>query len=229
MIKKIQDHFKTYYPREGCGIIGIVKGKKKWFPCDNIAEEGDFAINPTEYLAIRKKADIYAIVHSHPDGTCEPSENDIKYCNVMGVRYWIFSYPSMDFYELEPQEYCNELIGREYEFGVTDCLEAVRDHYKKLGIQLPTRLPYIDDWWEKGYNYFTEEHINEWGFKKVENPKPHDVLVFRVGADVPNHCGVYLGDSLFYHHAVNRLSCRENLYPLWKKYLVGIYRYERIN
>jgi cell wall-associated NlpC family hydrolase len=51
-------------------------------------------------------------------------------------------------------------------------------------------------------------------------------LIFTMGANVPNHCGVYTGNDIFFHHAVNRLSCRENLYPLWKKYLTGIYRYE---
>lgn len=227
MIDEIAEHFKKWYPREGCGIVGIVKGKKKWFPCDNISEGEDFAIDPTEYLKIRRKADLYAIVHSHPDASCEPSENDRKYCNVLGVRYWIFSYPSMDFFELEPKEYYNELIGRNYEFGVTDCLEALRDHYKKyLNIELRARDTYLDDWWEKGHNYFSEEHINEWGFKRVDNPRSHDLLVFKMGADVPNHCGVYIGNDVFYHHAVNRLSCREHLYPMWKKYLVGVYRYE---
>ena len=43
MIDEIQQHFEGVYPREGCGIIGIVRGKKEWFPCKNIAEdEKDF-------------------------------------------------------------------------------------------------------------------------------------------------------------------------------------------
>lgn len=226
MIHDIAEHFEKEYPREGCGIIAIVQGKKHWFPCTNVALDGDFAIDPNEYFEIRKRYDIYAIVHSHPDGTCKPSENDIKYCNAMGVRYWIFSYPGMDLEIVEPKEYYNELLGKEYEFGVYDCLEAVRAHYKKyLGIELQKRLPYLDDWWKHGHDYFTEEHIAEWGFHKVEELKSHDILVFKMGADVSNHCGVYIGNSIFYHHAVNRLSCKENLYPLWKKYLVGIYRY----
>lgn len=227
MIEEIEAHFEKEYPKEGCGIIGIVKGKKQWFPCKNLADRNeDFIIDPTEYLNIRKKADVFAIVHSHPDGEAVPSENDIKFCNVLGVKYWIFSYPGMDYYELEPKTYYNELLGREYKFGTFDCYEAVRDHYKKyLSINL-NRLTYVDDWWEKGFDYFTDEHIKEMGFRRVDNPKNHDVLVFKMGANVPNHCGVYLGNDIMYHHAVNRLSCRENLYPLWKKYLVGIYRYD---
>jgi len=228
MIDEIQEHFRKWYPKEGCGIIGIVKGKKEWFPCDNLADnEEDFILDPKQYIQIRKKADIYAIVHSHPDSSPEPSEHDIKHCNVLGVKYWIFSYPEMDLFELEPKQVFNNLIGREYEFGVYDCLEAGRDYYKKyLNIDLPKRSTYLDDWWEHGHNYFTDEHIKEWGFSKVDKAKPNDLLIFTLGAKVPNHCGIYIGDDVFFHHAANRLSCRESLYPLWIKYLTGIYRYD---
>ena len=150
-------------------------------------------------------------------------------------EYIIKSYPSVDKVLLKQNTSpykeiivkVNDLIGREYEFGKFDCLEACKDYYKEhLGLQLQNRLPYLDDWWEHGHNYFTDEHIEEWGFKKVEELQPNDLLIFTMGASVPNHCGVYIGNDVFFHHAVNRLSCRENLYPLWKKYLTGIYRYD---
>ena len=88
------------------------------------------------------------------------------------------------------------------------------------------RLPFEDDWWEKGLDYFTDEYISTWGFEKIEdNMQEGDFLVFTIKALVGNHCGVYLGDDIFYHHAENRISCRENLYPFWKKYISGVYRY----
>ena len=69
--------------------------------------------------------------------------------------------------------------------------------------------------------------IESYGYKRVEgNMQPNDVLIFTIRENVPNHCGVYLGDDIFYHHAENRLSCRENLYPFWKQYITGIYRHE---
>lgn len=228
MINDIQEHFEKEYPREACGIIGIVKGKKQYFPCNNLAKEDeDFILDPTDYISIKRKADIFAIVHNHIDATNEASANDKKYCNSLGIPYYIFSYPDMQLNILEPEVKVNALIGREYEFGKFDCLESARDYYKEyLEVELQRRLPYLDDWWEHGHNYFTDEHIKEWGFTKVEDLKPHDLLIFTMGALVPNHCGVYIGNDIFFHHAVNRLSCRENLYPLWKKYLTGIYRYE---
>lgn len=227
MLEEIQEHFEKEYPREGCGIIGIVKGKKKWFPCTNVAEtEQDFIMSSEDWFSVRQQADILAIVHSHPDSSNEPSESDINNCNALGVPYWIFSYPDMELNIVDPKFKSYPLIGREYEFGVRDCFEAMRDWLATEKIYIAQRAAFEDDWWEKGLNYFTEETIGLWGFKEVFTPQKNDLLIFQVGADVPNHCGVYLGNDIFFHHAVNRLSCRESLYPFWIQHLVGIYRHE---
>ena len=226
-LEAIQQHFREWYPKEGCGVIGVVKGKSKWFPCENLAmQDEDFVINPDDFNKANMESDIIGIVHSHVHGSPQPSYNDVKHCNALGIPYYIFSYPNMELEMLRPRRVINELAGREYEFGIFDCLEAVRDHYsQKLNIELRKREPYLDDWWEKGEDYFTAKHIKEWGFKPVDNLKENDVLIFNMGASVGTHCGVYLYDDIFFHHAVNRLSCKENLYPLWKKHLTGIYRY----
>lgn len=226
MIEDIKKHFEKEYPREGCGIIAIVKGKKVWFPCQNVAEDdSDFILSSKDYFAIYKKADIFAIVHSHPDSSSEPSENDINYCNAIGIPYYIFSYPSMDLTILEPKVKSYPLVGREYKFGVKDCFEAMRDWLMSEGIKIPPRAPFEDFWWEKGLDYFTEDKIAQWGFKKVSSPKKNDLLVFSVNSKVPNHCGVYIGNDIMFHHALNRLSCRESIYPFWAQHLVGVYRH----
>lgn len=226
-LKEIEEHFEKWYPQEGCGVLAAVKGKTTWFPCDNVAEgENDFIIDSKQYINIGHRSDIIGIVHSHPDGTTEPSENDIKYCNAVGIPYYIFSYPEMDMEILQPIRTNKSLYGREYEFGVNDCFEAARDYYILKGLEIPNRPPFEDDWWEKDLDYFTDEYIGTWGFKKIEdNMQKGDLLIFTINALVGNHCGVYLGDDIFYHHAENRISCRENIYPFWKKYISGVYRY----
>ena len=227
MIEAIQEHFEKEYPREGCGVIGVVKGKKRWFPCENVAEDDDnFIISSKDYFDIKRKADIIAIVHSHPDASNEPSEHDINHCNAIGLPYYIFSYPDMELNIVEPKKNFTPLLGREYKFGVRDCFEAMRDWLADQNINIPPREPFEDNWWEKDLDYFTEENIARWGFKPVSTPQKNDLLIFQVSADVPDHCGVYLGNDVFYHHAENRLSCRESLYPMWHKYLVRVYRYE---
>ena len=134
MIEEIREHFASVYPAEGCGVIGIVKGKKKFFPCENVAvEEDDFVMSSTDYLKLKKSVDIFAIVHNHPHSSNEPSEMDVNNCNALGLPYYIFSYPDMELNILQPKSVANELIGREYEFGVTDCFEASRDWLKAQG------------------------------------------------------------------------------------------------
>lgn len=226
MIDEMQDHFKKEYPNEACGIIGIVKGKKHYFPCKNIAESGEeFVMSSSDYFTIKQKADILAIVHSHPDAECTPSKYDINACNALGIPYYIFSYPGMDLHIQEPVKNFNPLIGREYKFGERDCFEAMRDWLASEKIHIPPRAPFEDDWWEKGLNYFTEEIITKWGFQKVNTPQKNDLLIFQVTQNVPDHCGVYIGNDMFFHHAEKRLSCRESLLPFWAKKIVGIYRY----
>ena len=226
-LENIEKHFEVCHPKEGCCILGVVKGKSKWFPCENLAEEDeDFILNSDDFYKISLESDIIAIVHNHINGSPKPSENDRKHCNAIGIPYYIFSYPNMELEILKPRNAVNELAGREYSFGIFDCLTAVRDFYsQKLNIELRKREVYLDDWWEHGKDYFTPEHLNTWGFQPVDDLKENDVLIFSMGADVGTHCGVYLYDDVFFHHAVNRLSCKENIYPLWKKHLSGIYRY----
>lgn len=228
MVEEIEEHFASEYPREGCGIIGIVKGKKKFFPCRNVAEDNDdFILASEDYFSIKSRCDIYAIVHSHPDSTSKPSESDIENCNALGIPYYIFSYPDMDLTILQPKVRTNELFGREYKFGTSDCFEAMRDYLASKNITIPARAPFEDNWWKNGVDYFNKETIAEWGFYPVKDMKPNDLLIFQVESSVPAHCGVYIGNDLFFHHAIHRLSCRENLFPMWAKYLVGIYRHEK--
>ena len=227
MIDEIKQHFDSEYPKEGCGLIGIVKGRKRWFPCKNVAEyEEDFVMSSEDWFDTKKKADIFAIVHNHINSTNEPSENDTNNCNALGIPYYIFSYPELELNIVEPKQNFNPLIGREYKFGVSDCFEAMRDWLNKEGINIPKRAAFEDDWWLKGLDYFTEEIISGWGFKKVESAQKNDLLVFAVESSMGNHCGVYLGNDLFFHHAENRLSCRESIYPFWSKHIIGIYRHE---
>lgn len=227
MIDEIYSHFEKEYPREGCGIIGIVKGKKRWFPCKNDYEgEDNFIINSKDYFDVKKQADIFAIVHSHPDSSNAASQYDIDNCNALGIPYFIYSYPDMELNVVEPEKNFTPLIGREYNFGTADCFEAMRDWLLQEEIEIPPRDPFEDDWWEKGLDYFCDEIIEQWGFHKVTKPQKNDLLIFQVSEKVPDHCGVYLGNDVFFHHACGRLSCRESLYPFWMQKLVGIYRHE---
>lgn len=218
--KEIIEHLLDCYPEEGCGIILNVRGKLKWIPCDNIAEDklNTFKIDPTEYVKAKLMGDIHAIVHSHPDSTDGPSEKDIVTSNFLSIPYIVFTVPELQKFTHIPEYKEVPLLGRTYEFGKHDCWSLVRDYYRaNLDITLPT-LNFEDDWWEKGLNYF-DDLFDSFGFVEVEEPKINDVIIFNVYSQIPNHCGVYIGEGLFMHHAENRLSCRESLYSGWNKYI----------
>ena len=78
--------------------------------------------------------------------------------------------------------------------------------------------------YEKGINYF-EDLIEPWGCKVVKEPKVGDIIYFMIQSnnDIPNHCGVYLGEDIFMHHQEGRLSCRDFL-PKWNKYIRSFIR-----
>tara|TARA_E500000081_G_scaffold153086_2_gene186696 strand:- start:1073 stop:1771 length:699 start_codon:yes stop_codon:yes gene_type:complete len=228
LYEEIEQHFKKEYPREGCGVLAVVKGKKQWFPVKNIANNNDdFVMDSDEYIKIMLTSDIIGIVHNHIDASPEPGETDIQQCNVLGIPYYIFSYPEMELKVLQPENNYTDLYGREYKFGTVDCFEAMRDYLITKNITIPPRALFEDDWYDKGLDYFSSEVIKSWGGQPVDLEKiqENDVLIFRVQEIVNNHCGVYIGNDIFYHHAVNRLSCRESLYPFWYQYLEGAYRY----
>ena len=225
---KIKEHFDSEYPKEACGILAVVKGKKEWFPIKNIAEENNnFIMDSDEYITLMISTDIVGIVHNHIDESSEPSQTDINQCNALGIPYYIFSYPDMDLKVLQPENNLTDLYGREYKFGIADCFEAMRDYLIKQSITIPSRALFEDNWYKKGLDYFCPDIIKNWGGQEIDlsNLKQNDVLIFRVQEEINNHCGVYIGNDIFYHHAINRLSCRENLFPFWQKYLVGAYRY----
>lgn len=229
LLPDIEEHFKKEYPREGCGLLCVVKGKMRWVPCENVASDNDdFIIDSKAYLKHSLSSDIVGIVHSHPDSSSSPSEADIVGCNSLGIPYYIFSYPDMDLTIVQPQKLSSEgLYGREYSFGKTDCFEAARDYLAAQDIHIPKRIPFEDDWWNSGLDYFTEDVMRHWGFKKIDLTKilPNDIITFKVTSPVANHCGVYLGNEVFYHHAINRLSCRESLFPMWNNFIHEVYRY----
>ena len=55
----------------------------------------------------------------------------------------------MDLTVVQPENNLTNLYGREYEFGVADCFEAMRDYLKAQNIEIPPRALFEDDWWEK--------------------------------------------------------------------------------
>lgn len=219
IIIQIKEHAHREIPKESCGVVLIKKGRRSYIPCTNIAQENCFKIDPVQFARIQLSGDIEYIVHSHTNGN-KPSEHDISACTMLKLPYLIY-YCENNTYEILLK---NKLIGRNYEFGVQDCFEAARDWFLTHGVYMPPRRNFLDNDQDTNYNYM-ENEVLDWPLKQVKTPVYGDILLLSVLSKKPNHIAIYLGNDMIFHHAVNRLSCRENMYPLWAENIHGIYRY----
>lgn len=226
LVPQIKAHFDKSPYRESCGVIVVDNTKLKWIPCENVAvKDNDFVINARDYASILLRYRVYAIVHNHINYPPIPSTNDITYCNELAVPFIIFNSATMEKHVLYPNQM--NLIGRPYIFGIYDCLSVAMDWYAVNRKITFNRGEYEDTWWKKGKDYLTASELKKWGFKRILEPFEGDIVLFRMGALVPNHIGVLLKDDTFLHHAENRLSTIESLYPLWGPHIVAYYTYDK--
>jgi len=222
IISQVKEHANREAPQECCGVILVKKGKRKYHPCTNISKEQDhFIIDPTQYTSLSLQGDIEYIVHSHTSGN-EPSAHDLEACNTLKIPYVIY-YLESNTYGVYCHEGYNKLIGREYVYGKQDCFEAARDWFLVHGIIMPARKNWLDNDQEINYNYM-ENEVMEWPVEQVKNLLYGDILLLSVSSKKPNHLAIYLDNDIIFHHAINRLSCRENMYPLWAENIYGIFR-----
>ena len=93
---------KKEYPKESCGIILLIEGKKVFQPCINISTDSDnFIIDPRQLADIEDMGKVFGIFHSHCN--CyeipKPSSNDIYGYNIYKVPWYILGLPSNLWYK----------------------------------------------------------------------------------------------------------------------------------
>ena len=98
-------HAKTLLPNESCGLVIDIDGKQEYYPCKNIAIEGinSFTIDPEDYAKAEETGTVLHICHSHPNGDLTASEDDIKYCDFIGLPWFIFNPIDDECIELKPK------------------------------------------------------------------------------------------------------------------------------
>jgi len=231
MIESVLDDIKHHVWSEGdkeaCGLLSVKKGRLKWNPCENRAEnpKNDFVIDPLDYKAVADVADVVGVVHSHPNSAPTPSMMDRAACDKLGIPWYIFGYND-EWIKLEPSETTHEILGRPFVYGVHDCFTILQDYFQPHEINIK---PYSYEWdfWGKGKNLYIENFEAE-GFVKVADGsiQVHDVILMALNSEVANHAGIYVGRGRMLHHAPNRLSCRDNYNGIWKQITRAVVRHE---
>ena len=222
-------HAKDQDPKEAVGLLLNVKGKQRYYPCQNLAitNHQEFILNPEDYVKADNLGEIIGIFHSHPVTPPTPSQADRISCEHSNLPWYIVNPKTEQWAELKPEGYKAELCGRPWVWGITDCWSLVRDWYKEeKNIQLidfersMTPQEFLE-------NPLFEKYAKETGFRELANDealKKGDVLLMSIMHPTLNHVAIFLGDMVL-HHLADRLSCKEP-YSEWLLKCTGKrYRY----
>jgi len=232
----IHEHALAEYPREACGLVVIVKGKERYWPCRNIAATPSehFVMHRDDQTDAEDAGEIVALVHSHPDVPSRPSEGDRVGCEASGLPWLIVSVMPgpviAEQTQIAPSGYRAPLVGRSFHHGILDCWSLCRDWYaQEMGVQLPNPVR-PDYWWDDGRSdLYSAEALRAAGFAAVSlaDIQRGDLILMQIRSRnlVPNHAGIYLGDGLILHHMHGRLSSRDVFGGYWLENTRAVMRY----
>ena len=86
-------HAEKDAPHEACGLLTVYKGKEKYFPCKNIAEEAghQFIIDPDDWVKAEDAGEVIAVFHSHPNHPPTPGQADLASCEYLDLPFRAYS------------------------------------------------------------------------------------------------------------------------------------------
>ena len=99
---EIMEHAVHDSPIESCGLLAVVKGKLRYFWCENIAETPDEHFILSGWEEVEDQGEIVAIVHSHPTTNPEPSLADKVACEKSGLPWFIVNPNTKEWGYYEP-------------------------------------------------------------------------------------------------------------------------------
>lgn len=218
-------HAKAEMPKESCGLLTVIKGRKCYWPCKNLStEDSNFILDPSDFVKAEDAGSIVGIIHSHPKTPPYPSAADRLACKHSEVTWHIVNPVTETWGICEPAETEPDLIGREWVWNVFDCWSCVHSWFTEKGHHLPVfkrpttpeefdENPLFDKFWaEAGFRELTEGEQLEEG----------DAVLMSIGgtSNKLNHVGVILEDGRILHHLRGRLSSID-VYGSWLQKCTG--------
>tara|TARA_R100000458_G_C8220073_1_gene204725 strand:- start:104 stop:817 length:714 start_codon:yes stop_codon:yes gene_type:complete len=210
--EKALTHAKEDAPRESVGLVHIVKGRERYFPCKNLAATPDehFVLDPEDYIKAESKGQIVAVIHSHPIMNHHPSPADLVACEKSGLPWYVVNPQTELWGYCEPSGYKLPYVGRPFYHGVIDCYSLVKDFYQReYNIEL-NDYHRRDQWWYKGENMYLDNFKKE-GFYEItfDDLRAGDCFLMKLDSAVPNHAAIYMDEMIILHHVQGRLSSRD--------------------
>lgn len=206
---------------ERCGIVT----NGQFVPVANAAADKDlhFEMRGDEVNQAIIDNALEGIIHSHPGGPWYPSLQDMRGQQATAVP-WAIMVPGDETSALachwgtpRPPLFddAGQHIQREFLPGVCDCYTLLQDWEALQGRSLPDS-PRAWKWWDdtdtNGSLYL--DNFEKQGFRQITQDRermrieaqPGDFYLMCIGARVPNHAGVCLGEGLLLDHMLGKLS-----------------------
>lgn len=215
------------YPDEACGLLVNTKANKyELVLCRNVATDPEnfFVMDADDQINAEKQGDVVGVWHSHTDQTNEASEADKAGCEASELSWFIINVtknydPNIeadflvsDVNVISPSGFEMPYEGRPYAFGVFDCWMLCRDYLKReFGVHVDAcPLLHIPNWWDGDVDILGDNYEGQRLVKLPHGTEPQrgDLFFMKMGAKMPDHCAVYIGDNLILHHQTNRLSSK---------------------
>ena len=124
-------------------------------------------------------------------------------------------------------------LGNNAETGI-DCFNLCKLVYlKELNINIPYTTDYFckiidEDWYSKTQEkLFERAATDEYGWIKVKDPKPFDVITMSLGStNVTNHCALYVDRGKILQTMIKHKSWIAPYGNYYKQYTTGIFRWK---
>lgn len=191
-----------------------------WAELENVDPNSThgFGISHEDNARLLKKRPAL-FLHSHPNGSAEPSDRDTEqqlatgwtwgivavHANMAGVTD--VSYPEV----WGPEKPKEALLGRSYLWGVRDCWTLCADFYEASGRKLDA-IPRVREPGQHHPHARAQDQFRYWpprlGFAHVDRAQrqPGDLAIMFWNSPIANHCAIYLGDGKYLHQLSARHS-----------------------